>query len=107
MTGAVVTGLLLREGWVDKYPLFFPVDVKEDVTDDDDLGFIDRQYINLKVDYTDGDEQRMIEAAKCYTTQFTAAEIRELIDVTTQNKTNIKYFRKFEVSQKTMSGFWN
>ena len=63
MTGAVVTGLLLREGWVDKYPLFFPVDVKEDVTGDDDLGFIDRQYINLKVDYTDGDEQRMIEAA--------------------------------------------
>ena len=40
VTGAVVTELLLREGWVDKYPLYFPVDIKEDVVEDDELGYV-------------------------------------------------------------------
>lgn len=39
VTGAMVTELLLREGWVDKYPLFFLIDIREDVIDDDDLSY--------------------------------------------------------------------
>ena len=65
VTGAIVTELLLKEGWVDKYPLYFPVDIKEDVVDDPDLSYIDKSYINLKVVFTDEDEQKMIEAEKC------------------------------------------
>lgn len=79
VTGAMVTEILLREGWVDRYPLYFPVDIKEDVTDDDELSYVDKQYINLKVIYSDEDEQKMIEAAKCYVTQFTPDEISELL----------------------------
>lgn len=107
VTGSMVTETLLREGWVDRYPLYFPVDIKEDVIDDDELSYIDRKYINLKVIYSDEDEQKMIEAAKCYVTQFTPEETKELIDLVTKNKANTKYFRKFIVSQKTRTEFWD
>ena len=107
VTGAIVTELLLKEGWVDKYPLYFPVDIKEDVIDDDELSYIDKKYINLKVLYADEDKQRMIEAGKCYETQYTPEEMKEMADVVTKNKTNTKYFRRFVVSQKTRTEFWD
>jgi LmbE family N-acetylglucosaminyl deacetylase len=106
VTGAMVTELLLTEGWVDKYPLYFPVDIKEDVTDNDDLSYIDKNYINLKVVYSDQDEQRMVEAAKCYVTQFTPEEMKELIESVTKDKANTKFFRRFIVSQENRSEFW-
>jgi LmbE family N-acetylglucosaminyl deacetylase len=107
VTGAMVTEILLKEGWVDKYPLYFPVDIKEDVIDDDELSYVDKKYINLKVIYSNEDEQKMIEAAKCYVTQFTSEETNELIDQVTKNKTNTKYFRRFIVSQKNRTEFWD
>jgi N-acetylglucosamine malate deacetylase 2 len=107
VTGAMVTELLLKEGWVEKYPLYFPVDIKEDVIDDDELSYIDKKYINLKVIYSDEDEQRMIEAAKCYVTQFTPDEIKDLTDLVTKNKSNTKYFRRFSISNESRTEFWD
>jgi len=107
VTGAMVSEILLREGWVDKYPLYFPVDLKEDVIDDDELSYIDKKYINLKVTYSDEDEQKMIEAGKCYVTQFTPEEIKELIEQVTKDKANTKYFRRFTISQKNTTEFWD
>jgi len=107
VTGAMVSEILLREGLVDKYPLYFPVDLKEDVIDDDELSYIDKKYINLKVTYSDEDEQKMIEAGKCYVTQFTPEEIKELIEQVTKDKANTKYFRRFTISQKNTTEFWD
>lgn len=107
VTGAIVTELLLREGWVDKYPLYFPADVKEDVMDDSGNGYVDRQYLNLKIRYADEDERKMFEAAKCYTTQYTKEEIQELIDAETKNTSNTKYFRRFYVAKGTKAEFWD
>ncbi|HEY0668070.1 MAG TPA: hypothetical protein VGD22_07850, partial [Sphingobacteriaceae bacterium] len=107
VTGAIVTDILLTEGWVEKYPLYFPVDIKEDVADNTDLSYIDKKYINLKVEYSDEDEQLMIEAAKCYVTQFTPNEIKDLIDVVTKDKANTKYFRRFTVRQEKRAEFWD
>lgn len=107
VTGAMVTELLLKEGWVEKYPLYFPVDIKEDVADDDELSYIDKTYINLKVVYSDEDEQKMIEAGKCYVTQFTSDEMNEMIELVKNNITNTKYFRRFIVSKETKTEFWD
>lgn len=107
VTGAMVTELLLKEGWVEKYPLYFPVDIQEDVADDDELNYIDKTYINLKVVYADEDEQKMIEAGKCYVTQFTSDEMNEMIELVKNNKTNTKYFRRFIVSKETRTEFWD
>ncbi len=107
VTGAVVTELLLREGWVEKYPLYFPVDIKEDVVEDGELGYVDNQYLNLRIDYSDEDEQKMLAAAKCYLTQFTEEEIQELIDEVTKDKSNTKYFRKFNITKGSKTEFWD
>lgn len=107
VTGAMVTELLLREGWVEKYPIYFPVDVEEDVMEDDELGYVDKQYLNLKITYTDEDEQKMINAAKCYNTQFTAQEIQVLMEEVTKDKSNRKYFRKFNVTKEMKIDFWD
>ncbi|GIL23855.1 MAG: hypothetical protein BroJett042_23680 [Bacteroidota bacterium] len=107
VTGAMVTEILLKEGWVNKYPLYFPVDIKEDVIDNDELSYIDKKYINLKVIYSDEDEQKMIEAGKCYVTQFTPDEIEELIEQVTKDKANTRYFRRFAINQKTRTEFWD
>lgn len=108
VTGATVIDVLLREGWVDKYPLYFPVDRKEDVDDDEDLSYADDQYFNVKINYSDEDEQKSFEAGKCYVTQYTTDEINELIERQTKDKTNIKFFRKFTVNKKKIkTEFWD
>lgn len=107
VTGAMVTELLLKEGWVEKYPLYFPVDIKEDVTDNDDLSYIDKKYINLKVAYSGEDEQKTIDADKCYVSQHSPEEMNELNEQLSKDKANTKYFRKFTVSQKNRTEFWD
>jgi len=108
VTGAIVTELLLREGWVDKYPLYFPADTEEEVAEGGHInGYVDKQYLNLKLDYSDEDEQKMLEAAKCYNTQYTMEEIKELIEDVKKDKSNTKYFRRFYVGKGTKKEFWD
>ena len=108
VTGAIVTELLLREGWVNKYPLYFPADTEEEVAEGGHVnGYVDKQYLNLKVNYSNEDELKMVEAAKCYTTQYTVQEIQELIEDVTKDKSNTKYFRRFIVAKGTKKDFWD
>lgn len=106
VTSAVVQEVLLREGWVEKYPLFFPAFTKSEVNNDDDISFVDEKYLNLKVKYSDDDEMKMFKAAKCYLTQFTESEIQELITDETTDKLNIMYFRQFIVTTGNRTDFW-
>jgi len=104
VVGAAVTELLLKEGWVDKYPLYFAADKKEDVTDDDDLSYVHESYVNVKISYSEADEEKSIEAAKCYVTQTTPEEIQELVD--RKSKTpNFKYFRRFSIRKDRTNDF--
>lgn len=107
VTGAIVTELSLREGWVNKYPLYFPADIEEDATEGHINGYVDKQYINLKLNYSAEDEQKMLEAAKCYNTQYTAQEIQELIEDVTKDESNTKYFRRFYVIKGVKTEFWD
>ena len=105
VTGATVIDLLLREVWVDKYPLYFPVDLKEEVADDEDLSYVNQKYVNVKIEYSDEDEQKSFEAAKCYVTQTTAEELKELIERKSADTKNTKYFRRFAVKKGMQNNF--
>lgn len=105
--GAMVTELLLKEGWVDQYPLYFPVDIEEDVKDNDELSYIDKRYINLKVVFTPEDGQKMLDAARCYVTQFLPEEIEELVQVTAKNTSRTKHFRRFVADDSMRTEFWD
>jgi LmbE family N-acetylglucosaminyl deacetylase len=100
VVGASVTELLLREGWVEKYPLYFLAWKKEQVTDDEDLSYVADKYINVEITYSDEDEQKYFEAFACFTSQFTSEEIKESIDKQKIDKTNKVPFRKFYLPPK-------
>lgn len=103
---SIVQELFLREGWVEKYPLCFPVATKEQLADDPSIGYVNPRYIDVTVDYNDADNARYMEAAKCYVSQFTSEEIAETIEIAKNEKEKKLHFRRFTVSsQKAKSGF--
>jgi LmbE family N-acetylglucosaminyl deacetylase len=97
--GATVTELLLAEGWVDKYPLYYVVWSKEQGLQNE-LGWVNDEYITIRATYTDEDERKSLEAMKCYITQLTAAEIKEDFDKKIKDRLNTTYFRQFVVEKK-------
>ncbi len=97
VVGAAVTELLLREGWVDKYPLYYLAWKKGNTTSIDDLGYVDDQYFNVQVDYTQEDENKADEVLKCFVTQYTPDEMKEENDRKINDPNNSIYFRRFVV----------
>lgn len=104
VTGAAVTELLLREGWVDKYPLFY-VAWRKDQGKVFDLGYVDEQYFNVKIAYTQEEENRALQIMPCYVTQFTAEELKEDREKKLSDKHHTIYFRRFVVKKGIQEGF--
>lgn len=104
VTGGAITELLLSEGWVDKYPLYY-VTWKKGKTDIDDLGYVDEQYFNIQIDYTQEDENKAVEALKCYVTQYTTAELTEENEKKIKDPVNTFFFRRFVVARGMQNGF--
>ncbi len=100
VVGASVTELLLKESWVEKYPLYFLAWKKEQVTDDEDLSYVADQYLDVEISYSDEDQQKSFEASTCYISQFTAEEIKDSMDKQKMDKKNIVPFRKFYLPSK-------
>lgn len=105
VTGGAITELLLSEGWVDKYPLYY-VAWKKDKTDIDELGYVDEQYFNVQVDYTQADENKAVEALRCYVTQYTPEEIAEENERKIKDAVNTLFFRKFVVAKGLQNDFF-
>jgi N-acetylglucosamine malate deacetylase 2 len=99
VVGASVTELLLKEGWAHKYALYFPAWKKDQVKDDDDLSYVADKYIDVEINYSDEDEEKSMEAGKCYLSQYTSLEIAESIEKQKHDKTNSIPFRKFYIPQ--------
>jgi LmbE family N-acetylglucosaminyl deacetylase len=104
VVGASVTELLLAEGWVEKYPLYyFAWEESEEFVDD--LAFVDEQYFNVEVNYISEDETRATEALHCFVTQFTDEEFKEESERKLKDTTNRMYFRKFVVLKGLQKDF--
>lgn len=96
--GAAITELLLRDGLVDGYPLYYLSLTKAQVADDHRLAYVDQRYITHRLVHDDEDELRSFEAARCYRSQMTSDEVQALINLVSEDKTNTSYFRKFDAS---------
>lgn len=104
VTGAAVTELLLREGWVKRYPLYY-VSWTEELGNKFDLGWVDSQYFNVKIDYSQELEDKALEMVPCFVTQFTPEEIAEDRKGKLADRTNTSYFRRFSVVKGLRTGF--
>ncbi len=94
VAGAAVTDLLLREGWVEKYPLFYLSWTAEQGRLFD-LGHVDSKYLNVKIKYTQEEENRALEMMPCYATQFTPEELKEDRQKKLADTSNVIHFRRF------------
>ncbi|MBX2895696.1 MAG: PIG-L family deacetylase [Cyclobacteriaceae bacterium] len=95
IVSSLVTELLLREGWVDQYPLYYFGWTRSLEADGDGwVRYADDQYFNVETTYTDEDEQRAAQAIRCYTSGFSTAEMEEMIAFE-KGRENKLYFRKF------------
>jgi LmbE family N-acetylglucosaminyl deacetylase len=104
VTGASVTALLLREGWTEKYPLFYLAWTPEQGKHLD-LGYVDNQYLNVKISYTQEEENKALEMMPCYVTQYTAEEIAEDRRKKVEDKSNFVHFRQFVVKKGLRNRF--
>lgn len=97
IVGSLVTELLLREGWVDIYPLYYFGWTKTlEEGGDDWVRYSDDSYFNVRVTYTDEDEQNALQAIQCYTSGFSQQEMTDMMTYE-KNRTNELFFRKFMV----------
>lgn len=104
VVSSAITELLLREGWVNKYPLYY-FTWKKDKKDLEELGYVDEQYINVQVDYSDEEKQTALKVIQCFVTQYTKAEMQEEAAKKIKDKHNTVYFRKFVTAKGLKKDF--
>jgi LmbE family N-acetylglucosaminyl deacetylase len=104
VVGAAVTELLLAEGWVEKYPLYYFA-WKKGTESVDDLSYVNDQYFNVETKYTSEDESKAIEALHCYITQYTPEEFKEEAERKLKDTVNTIYFRRFVVMKGLKNDF--
>ena len=105
VTGATVTELLLQEGWVEKYPLYYLAWTKE-LGEMADLGYVNEKYFNIKIEYSKEDELKGLEAMKCNITQFTPEEMKEDYNKKVNDQNNYVHFRRFVVEKGLKKDFF-
>jgi LmbE family N-acetylglucosaminyl deacetylase len=106
VTGAAVTELLLREGWVDRYPLYYVAWTKKQSDDFmEELGYVHEQYYNVKQTYTQAQEDKALQIMPCYATQYTAEEMGDDRKKKLADKSNTIYFRRFVAKRGMQQGF--
>jgi LmbE family N-acetylglucosaminyl deacetylase len=106
VTGAAVTELLLREGWVEKYPLYYLAWSKEQASGFiEELGYVNEQYFNVRIEYTQEQESKALEIMPCYVTQYTREELKEDRDKKLKDKNHVLYFRRLSVMKGLKNNF--
>jgi len=102
ITSSMVTELILYNGWVDRYPLYFMGWPKEENPPEQlsGTGEVDEKYLSVAIHFSNEDEATAFESLKCYQNQFSPKDIQERKDEMDADKANIFYFRQFVVSGK-------
>ena len=104
VVSGAVTELLLAEGWVEKYPLYYFA-WKKGMESVDPGSYMDEKYFNVKIIFTAEDEKKAIEALHCYVTQYTDEELKQEGERKLKDTTNTIYFRKFVVMKGLKTSF--
>ncbi len=106
IVGSLVTELLLREGWVATYPLYYFGWTKSlEEHGDGWVRYADDAYFNVHVEYTDEDEEKAMAAIRCYTSGFSQQQMDEMIAFERTRKNEL-FFRRFAVSEGVKKGFF-
>ncbi len=100
MISNMTTEILLREGWVEKIPLYYlgwtPKD-DEKFKLIGGLNTVDSNYLNVSIHYTQEEENTALEALFCNKSQLTEKEMQEWKEVELKDSGNTLRFRQLTV----------
>lgn len=102
--GSAVTEILLAEGWVEKYPLYYVAWTKEQ-GEQFDLAYVNEQYLNVKIIYTQEQEDKALAIMPCYVTQYTPDELKQDFERKRNDKKNFTHFRRLAVAKGFKNDF--
>lgn len=108
--GAITTQVLLKEGWVEKYPLYYVAWMQKDsdklkAATGFGLNTVHSKYYNVQIKYSEQDEDKGLASMDCYLSQSTEEERKKWREVEKAEKENILFFRRLAVSNERKTNF--
>ena len=106
--GDIVTEIILKEGWVERFPLYYIAWTTKDSNKFKDLNLntVHPRYINVSIKYDDESEQKAMSSLECYKSQLSEQEIKEWINTEKNDTTNILNFRQLKIDTIVKSSFF-
>ena len=104
----LTTEVILREGWYEKYPLYYIAWAKNKIISIPDIGslnYLDEKYLTVKIKYSEVDKEKLYESLRCYKSQLTEDEIANWIKSEKSDSINTFYFRKLVVDLNSKNDF--
>lgn len=106
----ITTEIILREGWYERYPLYFvgfPKDETDTSSASAELNSVDEKYLNVRIKYDEADREKHFESIRCHKSQWTEEEMKEWIEMEETNTSYTAYFRKFVVDTNIKQDFFD
>jgi len=97
--GDIVTEIVLREGWYDKYPVYYLAWTKNQADYLGDLNYVHHSYMNVSESFSDVHEKQSWAAIKCHKSQFSEKEIESWVAKDEKDRSNTLHFRKLSLSK--------
>ena len=106
----ITTEVMLREGWCEKYPLYYIGWLKEKIVSIaqgqmTSLNYVDSKYLNVRVRYNKIDRQKLFESLSCYKSQFTDTDVKNWINAELKDSSFTFYFRSLRMENTMKSDF--
>ncbi len=104
----ITTEVILREGWYERYPLYYIGWTKDKVIalpQNDGVNTTDTQYLNVQIPYSQADEEKLYDVIACHKSQFNQAERDAWIAAEKKDSVNIAYFRQLQLDTKVRTDF--
>ncbi|MEO5888683.1 MAG: PIG-L family deacetylase [Ferruginibacter sp.] len=108
MVSNITTEIILKEGWVERFPLYYLGWIKKDDEKFKMIGglnTVNPDYLNISIGFSDTDEEKAMQSIKCYKSQLSEEEINEWIATEKKDSSNTFYFRQLTVSGKRRTDF--
>jgi LmbE family N-acetylglucosaminyl deacetylase len=108
MISDMTTEIILREGWVEKIPVYYLGWTQKDDEKFKMIGglnVVDKKYLNVAIKYSQDDEDKAMEALWCDKSQLSEKEMQEWNDVEKKDSSNTLYFRQLVISTKRKTDF--
>ncbi|HMV09131.1 MAG TPA: PIG-L family deacetylase [Cyclobacteriaceae bacterium] len=106
--GDITTEVILREGWYEKYPVYYIGWTKDKIVSlpqNDAVNTADESYLNIRIPYSEADEEKLFAVIQCHKSQFSPSEITDWIETERKDTVNVAYFRQLVLDRKVREGF--